>query len=220
MRGEFPDTTSKAVDVAKERGIYVNLTKRKVHEARTKLLSSTLQQGKIPFKITPSRRPRFVSPDLLEAPEPYDEATNRAKNCEQRIRDILDETSYEDTLSKAINEMTLYGTGVTKSIVLKKVDYPLYQTANRDPMLQMIEEQAESEMVPHVEWISIWDTFPSPGATGKADLDWVNSTRNRKPIIPNESPFLELGVGSSFVDEWKKKYKINKVQYWPPETKS
>lgn len=177
MRGEFPDTTSKAVDVAKERGIYVNLTKRKVHEARTKLLSSTLQQGKIPFKITPSRRPRFVSPDLLEAPEPYDEATNRAKNCEQRIRDILDETSYEDTLSKAINEMTLYGTGVTKSIVLKKVDYPLYQTANRDPMLQMIEEQAESEMVPHVEWISIWDTFPSPGATGKSDLDWVIQRR-------------------------------------------
>jgi len=177
MRGEFPNTSSKAVDVAKERGIYVNLTKRKVHEARTKLLSSTLQQGKIPFKLTPSRRPRFVAPDLLESPEPYDEAINRAKNCEQKIRDILDETSYEDTLSKSINEMTLYGTGVTKSIVLKKVDYPLYQTANRDPMLEMIEEQAESEMVPHVEWISIWDTFPSPGATGKNDLDWVIQRR-------------------------------------------
>jgi len=177
MRGEFPDTSSKAVDVAKERGIYVNLTKRKVHEARTKLLSSTLQQGKIPFKLSPSRRPRFVSPDLLQAPEPYDEASNRAKNCEQKIRDILDETFYEDTLSKAINEMTLYGTGVTKSIVLKKVDYPLYQTIRQDPMLEMIEEAAESEMVPHVEWISIWDMFPSPGATSKSDLDWVIQRR-------------------------------------------
>jgi len=177
MRGEFPDATSKAVNVAKERGIYVNLTKRKVHEARTKLLSSTLQQGKIPFKLTPSRRPRFVSPDLLEASDPYDEATNRAKNCEQKIRDILDETFYEDTLSKAINEMTLYGTGVTKSLVLKKIDYPLYQTVRRDPLLEMIEEAVESEMVPHVEWISIWDTFPSPGATGKSDLDWVIQRR-------------------------------------------
>jgi hypothetical protein len=177
MRGEFPDTTSKAVDVAKERGIYVNLTKRKVHEARTKLLSSTLQQGKVPFKLSPSRRPRFVAPDLLQTAEPYDEAINRAKNCEQRIRDILDETFYEDTLSKSINEMTLYGTGVTKSIVLKKVDYPLYQTVDRDPMLEMIEEAVESEMVPHVEWISIWDTFPSPGATGKSDLDWVIQRR-------------------------------------------
>ena len=173
MRGEFPDTTSKAIDVAKERGIYVNLTKRKVHEARTKLLSSTLQAGKVPFKLSPTRRPRFVAPDLLQTPEPYDEATNRAKNCEQRIWDILDETFYEDTLSKAINEMTLYGTGVSKSIVLKKVDYPLYNTVDRDPLLEMIEEQVESEMVPHVEWISIWDTFPSPGATGKSDLDWV-----------------------------------------------
>jgi len=177
MRGEFPDTTSKAVNVAKERGIYVNLTKRKVHEARTKLLSSTLQAGKVPFKLSPSRRPRFVAPDLLQTPEPYDEATNRAKNCEQRIRDILDETFYEDVLSKSINEMTLYGTGVTKSIVLKKVDYPLYQTVNRDPMLEMIEEQVESEMMPHIEWISIWDTFPSPGATSKSDLDWVIQRR-------------------------------------------
>jgi hypothetical protein len=177
MRGEFPDTTSKAIDVAKERGIYVNLTKRKVHEARTKLLSSTLQAGKVPFKLSPTRRPRFVAPDLLQSPDPYDEATNRAKNCEQRIRDILDETFYEDTLSKAINEMTLYGTGVSKSIVLKKVDYPLYQTVDRDPMLEMIEEQVESEMVPHIEWISIWDIFPSPGATGKSDLDWVIQRR-------------------------------------------
>ena len=177
IRGEFPDTTSKAVDVAKERGIYVNLTKRKVHEARVKLLSSTLQQGKVPFKLTPTRRPRFVAPDLLQTPEPYDEATNRAKNCEQRIRDILDDTLYEDSLSKAINEMTLYGTGITKSIVLKKVDYPLYQTVERDPLLEMIEEQMEMEMVPHVEWVSIWDVFPSPGATSKSDLDWVIQRR-------------------------------------------
>ena len=54
----------------------------------------------------------------------------------------------------------------------------------------------------------------------KADLDWVNSTRNRKPVIPNDAPFLELGVGDSFVEPWKAKYKIKTVQYWPPETKT
>ena len=84
MRGEFPDVVSKAVEIAKERGIYVNLTKRIVHEARTKLMSSTFQQGKIPFKITPSRRPKFMSPDVLRSDSPYDEATIRAKNCELR----------------------------------------------------------------------------------------------------------------------------------------
>lgn len=177
MRGEFPDVVSKAVEIAKERGIYVNLTKRKVHEARTKLMSSTFQQGKIPFKLTPARRPRFVAPDLLEREDPYDEAVSRAKNCEMKIRDIFDQTSYEDTLSKVINEQTLFGTGVTKSIVLKKIDFPLYQTANTDPLLEMIEEAVESELCPHVEWISVWDVFPSPGATGKSDLDWVIQRR-------------------------------------------
>ena len=177
MRGEFPDVVSKAVEIAKERGIYVNLTKRKVHEARTKLMSSTFQQGKIPFKITPSRRPKFMSPDVLRSDSPYDEATLRAKNCELKIRDIFDATGYEDVLSKVINEQTLYGTGVTKSIVLKKIDFPLYQTAYADPLMEMIEEAVESEMYPHVEWISVWDIFPSSGSTGKSDLDWVIQRR-------------------------------------------
>jgi hypothetical protein len=177
MRGEFPDTVSKAVEIAKERGIYVNLTKRKVHEARTKLMSSTFQQGKIPFKISPARRPKFMSPDVLKSDSPYDEATIRAKNCELKIRDIFDMTGYEDVLSKVINEQTLYGTGVTKSIVLKKIDFPLYQTAYADPLMEMIEEAVESEMYPHVEWISVWDIFPSSGSTGKTDLDWVIQRR-------------------------------------------
>ena len=177
MRGEFPDVVSKAVEIAKERGIYVNLTKRKVHEARTKLMSSTFQQGKIPFKLTPARRPRFVAPDLLEQSDPYQEAMSRAKNCEMKIRDIFDMTGYEDTLSKVINEHTLYGTGVTKSIVLKNIDFPLYQTANADPLIEMIEDAVEAEMYPHVEWISVWDVFPSSGSTGKSDLDWVIQRR-------------------------------------------
>ena len=108
MRGEFPDVVSKAVEIARERGIYVNLTKRKVHEARTKLMSSTFQQGKIPFKITPARRPKFIVPEVLQSDSPYDEATLRAKNCELKIRDIMDMTNYEDVLSKVINEQTLY----------------------------------------------------------------------------------------------------------------
>tara|TARA_Y100000590_G_scaffold230993_1_gene260309 strand:- start:337 stop:2529 length:2193 start_codon:yes stop_codon:yes gene_type:complete len=177
MRGEFPDVVSKAVEIAKERGIYVNLTKRKVHEARTKLMSATFQQGKIPFKISPSRRPKFMVPEVLQSDSPYDEAILRAKNCELKIRDIMDITNYEDVLSKVINEQTLYGTGVTKSIVLKKIDFPLYQTAYADPLMEMIEEAVEAEMYPHVEWISVWDVFPSSGSTGKSDLDWVIQRR-------------------------------------------
>ena len=44
-RGEFKDVTTKAVQLAKERGIYVNLTRRKVQEARVKLTNSILQNA-------------------------------------------------------------------------------------------------------------------------------------------------------------------------------
>ena len=182
-RGEFKDVTTKAVQLAKERGIYVNLTRRKVQEARVKLTNSILQNGKVPFRIKPSRRPRFLAPDLLEMDDPYEAAQIRAINCEQRIRDILDKSDYESSILKAINEQTLYGTACTKSIVLKTIDYPLYTTARRDPLLEVVEEAAESELVPHVEWVSIWDIFPSPGANSKHDLDWCIQ---RKYVSANE----------------------------------
>lgn len=35
-------------------------------------------------------------------------------------------------------------------------------------------------------------------------------TEKRKPLIPNEYVLDEVGVGNSFIDEWKNKYKINK----------
>ena len=182
-RGEFPNTSSKAVQLAKERGIYVNLTRRKVQESRVKLTNSILQNGKVPFRIKPSRRPRFLAPDLLELEDPYEEAQVRALNCEQRIRDILDKSDYESTIIKAINEQTIYGTACTKSIVLKTIDFPLYATARMDPQLEVIEEAIESELVPHIEWVSIWDIFPSPGATSKNDVDWCIQ---RKYVSANE----------------------------------
>ena len=46
--------------------------------------------------------------------------------------------------------------------------------------------------------------------------DPINTTRARKPVIPNEAPFIEIGVGESFIDLYKKKYNIKKPQYWPP----
>jgi len=172
-RGEFPDVSSGAVELAKKRGIYVNLTRRKCQEARVKLVNSIMENGKIPFSITPSRRPRFISPDIAQMPDPIQEVDRRAYNMEQTIRDYLDKSDYQSTLVKVINEMTIYGTGCAKSIVLKQIDYPVYKTVNADPLLRQIEEIAESELVPHVEWVSIWDVFPSPGAFSKLDMDYV-----------------------------------------------
>ena len=172
-KGEFQDNSSGAVQVAKKRGIYVNLTRRKCQEARVKLNNSIMENGKVPFSITPSRRPRFISPDIAMMPDPIQEVDRRAYNMEQSIRDVLDKSDYQNTLTKVINEMTLFGSGVTKSIVLKTMDFPVYKTVNSDPMLRQVEKIVESEFVPHVEWVSIWDVFPSPGAYSKIDMDYV-----------------------------------------------
>jgi hypothetical protein len=48
-----------------------------------------------------------------------------------------------------------------------------------------------------------------------ASVDQVNTTRARKPVIPNDAPMLELGVGKGFIDVWMKKYKIKKYNVHP-----
>lgn len=43
-------------------------------------------------------------------------------------------------------------------------------------------------------------------------VDVVNNSSARKPIIPHSYEIIELGVGSSFIDQWMKKYKIKKYE--------
>jgi hypothetical protein len=39
-------------------------------------------------------------------------------------------------------------------------------------------------------------------------VDDIISTTKRKPLIPKESEILEIGIGISFVERYKKKYKL------------
>lgn len=39
-------------------------------------------------------------------------------------------------------------------------------------------------------------------------VDDIIVTTKRKPLIPKENEILELGVGISFVEKYKKKYKL------------
>ena len=39
-------------------------------------------------------------------------------------------------------------------------------------------------------------------------IDDIITTNKRKPLIPKENVILELGVGISFVERYKKKYKL------------
>jgi len=39
-------------------------------------------------------------------------------------------------------------------------------------------------------------------------VDDIISSAKRKPLIPNENEILEMGVGTSFIERYKKKYKL------------
>ena len=39
-------------------------------------------------------------------------------------------------------------------------------------------------------------------------VDDVISSAKRKPLIPKENEILDLGVGTSFIERYKKKYKL------------
>ena len=39
-------------------------------------------------------------------------------------------------------------------------------------------------------------------------VDDIISTKKRKPLIPIENEILEIGLGVSFIERYKKKYKL------------
>jgi hypothetical protein len=183
-RAKYPEKiTSSGDSVAARRGIYINQTRRKVNSAKVKISSLLFDDGRIPFSVTPSRKPRYLPQDLiqqgLQGYQLLDAVKQRAQNMEDRIRDVLDQTHYLDSLLDGIHELCLYGTCVTKSPMLEYINYPVYQTTNTtmDPvsgqMMEQVESQIESELVPSVDYVSIWNVFPTPEATSVDDAEYI-----------------------------------------------
>ena len=171
-RGKYPERFERIAELAEKRGIYINLTKRKVQSAKVRINSLLFEDGKIPFNITPPRRPKFVPPEITTQGDPFEQVERASKRMEAKIRDILDQTDYANTLMDVISDMCLYGTGITKSISLKNINYPIYKTVNASPVLKQAEKILESEKIPVVDRVSIWNLFPSPDATNVQDAEW------------------------------------------------
>ncbi len=176
-RAKYPSHINKANELANERGIFVNQTRRKVNSAKIKIGTLLFEDGEVPFAITPSKRPRFFPPDIQAPPDRpdvlEDMLLSRAKNMEDKVRDILNKTSYNDEITHAIHEMCLYGTGCTKGISLEKKNYPVYTSVRTPDDMVEIEAQLEEEFLPSVKYISIWNVFPSPEASSSVDSDYV-----------------------------------------------
>ena len=174
-RANYPERIDSVVELARSRGVFIHLVRRRVNSAKVKISSLLFESGKIPFEVTPNSRPKFLSPDLaqMEPEKAVAEVMLRSERMEGEIRDVLRKSEYVDVINDTILEMCLFGTGVTKSIVLKKHNYPVYRTANQNPDIFKAEDMLESELIPTVEKVSIWDIFPSPECKSIDDCEWV-----------------------------------------------
>ena len=176
-RGKYPSKISKAHELASERGIFVNQTRRKINSAKIKVNTLLFEDGKVPFSITPSRKPRFYPPDIQAAPDRpdllEDAILERSKQMEFKIRDIFERTNYNEQVQHAIHEMCLYGTGCTKGIALEYKNFPVYTTVQTADDMVAVESYLEAELMPTVKFVSIWNIFPSPEAVSAEDADYV-----------------------------------------------
>ena len=176
-RGKYPSKISKAHELASERGIFVNQTRRKINSAKIKVNTLLFEDGKVPFSITPSRKPRFYPPDIQtppDRPDLLDDALiERSKQMEFRIRDILERTNYNEEVQHAVHEMCLYGTGCTKGITLEYKNFPVYTTVQNPDEMVSVESFLEQELMPTCKFVSIWNVFPSPEAINADDADYV-----------------------------------------------
>ena len=196
-RAEYPSRIHKAAELANERGIFVNLTRRKVNAARVKIGALLFDEGRIPFSITPSRMPRYFPPDIPPNSPPAvleDILAQRAIKMEARIRDILDRTGFLNSVLDTLFDLCLYGTGVIKSPVLKTLNFPVYENVKTADDLMAVESQIESELVPTSSYVSPWNLFPSPEATSVEDAEYVIQrtymSRNELLDLSAEDGFL------------------------------
>lgn len=176
-RGQYPSRLDHAAELASERGIYINQTRRKVNSARVKIGALLFDDGRIPFSITPSRKPRFVPPDIpvsqMSKQQIEDVMAQRSMNMESKIRDLMDRTGYLQSILDSIFELCLYGTGVTKSPTLEHINFPVFKSTQTPEGMYDVESQIESELVPTTKFVSIWNVFPSPEALNSEDADYI-----------------------------------------------
>jgi hypothetical protein len=44
--------------------------------------------------------------------------------------------------------------------------------------------------------------------TTEEEFDQVNSSRKHNPLLPNNYEIIEIGIGGSFIEQYKKEYNI------------
>lgn len=203
-RGIYASPIHSSDEKGTERGIFINETARKVNSAKIKIGSLLFDDGRIPFVIQPTKNPKFFAPDIDPELDPgglQDEMANRSIRMENKIRDILTKTRYNEEVISAIHEMALYGTGVTKGVVLQTLNHPTYKSVRTPEDAYRIETEIEKQVVPTVKFVSIWNLFPSPEAINAEDAEWIIQRNYMSSIQLREMAETRSGFIRSAIDE-------------------
>jgi len=209
---------------------YMNLTRREVTSAHIKINGMLFQNNKIPFSVVPARTPKFIPADIHQMAEGmpmmsdkekseyikelsthlpvHQILRDRAQNMEDRIRDILDQTDFTTEIGRAIHEMILHGTGVLKSPVLIRRNYPVY-SGKFSGRLESIESAVEAELLPTAKFVSIFNLYPSPEADNEQDLSYIIERTQLSSVQARQKLTEEYGYNPEAVaDVLENKYTI------------
>jgi hypothetical protein len=217
---------------------FMNLTRREVNSAHIKINAMLFQNNKIPFTIKPARQPRFIPADIHQMAEGMPDMSDkertqyikelakhlplheiledRARNMEQRIRDILDQTHFIKEIGKALHEMCLHGTGVLKSPVLMRRNYPVY-SGRFSGRLENIESAVEAELTPTVKFVSCFNLYPSPEATSLEDVSYIVERTSISSVQARQLLTTETGYDADAIaDVLQRKTNIGAYHYEEP----
>ena len=109
-----------------------------------------------------------------EGPSPVPEvpeispAKEAARNMEKLIHDQIDESGGSTELRNAIFESTLFGTGIVKGPF--NFNKTLHRWENGEDGRTYTPTAVR---VPRIEFVSVWDFFPDPNATGIEECEYV-----------------------------------------------
>lgn len=194
-KGEYKNTKN----FGKRAKVFVKATRLKV-ETLSRLMMANMfgNANETSWSIQPSPSPDVSEQDwqaivsrMIEAkpdakPEDFEKACKalveiRARNMTTEIQDQLDyneERKWTELNRKCINSSLIYGTGILKGPLTESYMTTKWsQSEEIDPITGQIKSswkaQREEKLRPYIEFIPVWDIYPSGYATDIKDSEAI-----------------------------------------------
>lgn len=169
--------------------------------ARPDILKSL---GPVKELLDPVKDKVKEGPGLTPTSFTWEPAKEAAKKLEKKIHDQLEEAHADKSLRSFVFEMSLFGHGVYKGPFAKDKEYPKWsEDGTYEPVIKP---------VPHVEFVSIWDSYPDADATNMQECEYfvqrhrLNKTQLRqlkkRPYFRAESIEKAISEGYNYLPEY------------------